>query len=151
MHREIACASGCYQALRAFQSAIIEFEPKKTRLIDGARKGKPKRMAPGEPERIIIRRVADEQDGAMPRGHGTEQSFPHEPPAEPAQTIGLGDCEGPEQKRWHITGSDWPQPYGANEFARILRHEGETRRRQAALAKTLHGLVETRRTESGIE
>ena len=151
MHWEIACASGSHHAPRAFQSAIIEFEPKKTRFIDRAGKGKPKRMAPGKTERLIIRRIADEQDGAMPSGHGTEQSFPHEPAAKPARTISLGDRQRPEQKSRHIAGSDLPQPQGADEFARVLCNKCETRRGQAALTQTLHGLIETRRAESRIK
>jgi len=151
MHWEIERASGCYQALRAFQSALIEFEPKEPRFINGAWKGKPKRMAPGKTERLIIRRIADEQDGAVPRTHGTEQRFRHEPPAKPARAIGFGDRQGPEQKSRHIAGSDPPQPQGAGEFARVLRDKCETGRRQAALTQTLHRLVETRYAESRIE
>jgi hypothetical protein len=62
MRRNIGHASGCHEALRAIQSAAFEFEPEKARGIDEARKRKPKRMAAGKPERLVIRRVADEQD-----------------------------------------------------------------------------------------
>src|ERR1019366_3395818 len=98
MHWKIARASGCHEAFRAFQCTIFEFEPKEPRFIDGAGKSKLQRMAPGKSERLVIRRIADEQNGAMPGGNRTVQSLPHEPAAEPARAIGLGDRQRPEQK-----------------------------------------------------
>lgn len=96
MQRKITCASGRDEAFRAFQRAIFEFEPEEPLLVDWAGKSKLQRVPPGKSERLVIRRVADEQNGAMPRRHGAEQSVPHQAAAKPARAIGLGDREGPE-------------------------------------------------------
>ncbi len=99
---------------RRFQRAAFEFEPEKARFIDGAGKRKPERMAAGKAEGFIISRVADEQDGFVPGARRTEQSLRHEPAANSARTISLGNGKRTKQKRWHLASQDMPHPQGAN-------------------------------------
>src|SRR5664279_1863241 len=108
IRRNIIRASGRHPALRAAQSTVFEFEPEKPRFIDRARKGKPQRMPPGKTKGLVIRCVADEQNGAMPRGDRPEQSFSHQPAAKPARAIGIGDRERAKQKRRDFASPDRP-------------------------------------------
>ncbi len=137
----------------AFNAPLFEFEPKKARFIDGAGKGQAQAYGGGK-IRTARNRARRRQAGWLcaRRSPGTEQSFPHQPAAKPARTIGFGDRERAQAevrapRRRKIV----PQPQGADELARILRRERKTLRGQAAFAQTLHGLLKTRSAERRIE
>ena len=140
----MARAGGDHETARRLQRAAFEFEPEKTRFIDGAGKDEPKRMVAGKAERLIISRIADEQDGFVAGARRTEQSFRHEPAANSTRTTSLGNGKRTKQKPWHLAGQDMPHPQGADQFAGILRHDRESPRGQAALAQALGGLAGTR-------